>query len=200
MFKGQIKQVILIFVVLSIITGIIYPLFVTGIAQLFFRNQANGSLIYQNGKAVGSTLIGQAFNDPKYFWGRISATSLVSFNASSSSGSNLGPSNPALLEAVKARIKALRMADPGNVNPIPVDLVTSSASGLDPHISLAAAYYQAPRIARLRGLSEDTIKILIAKHASGRLFGLIGEPAVNVLELNLALDAYLPAGRQVRNE
>jgi K+-transporting ATPase ATPase C chain len=190
MFKGQIKQAILIFIVLSIITGIIYPLFITGMAQVFFRNQANGSLIYQNGKPVGSALIGQAFNDPRYFWGRISATSPVSFNAASSSGSNLGPSNPALLVAVKARIKTLRLADPDNASPIPVDLVTSSASGLDPHISLAAAYYQAPRIARLRGLSQDSVKILIAKHTSGRLFGLIGEPVVNVLELNLALDAY----------
>jgi K+-transporting ATPase ATPase C chain len=199
MFKGQIKQAILIFIVLSIITGIIYPLFITGIAQVFFRNQANGSLIYQNGKPIGSVLIGQAFNDPKYFWGRISATSPVSFNAASSSGSNLGPTNPALVEAVKARIKALKSAD-SNSNLIPVDLVTSSASGLDPHISLAAAYYQAPRIARLRGLSQDAIKVLIAKHASGRLFGLIGEPVVNVLELNLALDACLPAGRPIRNE
>lgn len=189
MFKGQIKQAILIFIVLSIITGIIYPLFITGIAQVFFRNQANGSLIYKNGKPVGSALIGQAFNDPRYFWGRISATSPVSFNAASSSGSNLGPTNPALVETVKTRIKALKSADP-NSNLIPVDLVTSSASGLDPHISLAAAYYQAPRIARLRGLSQDTIKVLIAKHASGRILGLIGEPVVNVLELNLALDAY----------
>jgi K+-transporting ATPase ATPase C chain len=190
MLKGQIKQAILIFIILSVITGVIYPLFITGIAQVFFPARANGSLIYRNGKPVGSILIGQAFNDPKYFWGRISATSPVSFNASSSSGSNLGPSNPALLEAVKARIKALRVADPDNASSIPVDLVTSSASGLDPHISLAAAYYQAPRIARLRGLSQDTVKILIAKHASGRLFGFIGEPVVNVLELNLALDAY----------
>jgi K+-transporting ATPase ATPase C chain len=190
MFRGQIKQAILIFIVLSIITGIIYPLFITGIAQVFFRSQANGSLIYRNGEPVGSALIGQAFNDPKYFWGRISATSPVSFNAASSSGSNLGPSNPVLLEAVKVRIKALRAANPDNTSPIPVDLVTSSASGLDPQISLAAAYYQAPRIARLRGLSQVTIKILIAKYTSGRLFGLIGEPVVNVLELNLALDAH----------
>lgn len=189
MFKAQIKQAILIFIVLSIITGILYPLFITGIAQVFLRNQADGSLIYQNGKPVGSALIGQTFNDPKYFWGRISATSSVSFNAASSSGSNLGPINPALVEAVKARIKALKSADP-NSNLIPVDLVTSSASGLDPHISLAAAYYQAPRIARLRGLSQDIINALIVKHASGRLFGLIGEPVVNVLELNLALDVY----------
>lgn len=190
MFKGQLKQVILIFIILSVITGIIYPLFITGIAQVFFRNQANGSLIYRNDKAVGSTIIGQQFNDPKYFWGRISGTSPVSFNAASSSGSNLGPSNPALLEVMKARVKALRAADPENKKPIPVDLVTSSASGLDPHISLAAAYYQAPRIARLRGLPQNTIKILIARYTSGRLFGLIGEPVVNVLELNLALDAY----------
>ena len=189
MFKGQIKQAILIFIVLSIITGIIYPLFITGIAQVFFRNQANGSLIYRNGKPVGSALIGQAFNDPKYFWGRISATSPASFNAASSSGSNLGPTNPALVEAVKARIKALKLAEP-NSNLIPVDLVTSSASGLDPHISLAAAYYQAPRIARLRGLTQDEVKITIGQHARDRLFGVIGEPVVNVLELNLALDAY----------
>jgi K+-transporting ATPase ATPase C chain len=190
MFKGQIKQAILIFIVLSIITGIIYPLFVTGVAQLFFQNQANGSLIYRNNKPVGSAFIGQAFNDPKYFWGRISATSPVPFNAAASTGSNLGPTNPALLEAVKSRIKNLKIDDPDNKSPIPVDLVTSSASGLDPHISLAAAYYQTPRIARLRGLSQDTIKILIARHTFGRLFGLIGEPVVNVLELNLALDAY----------
>ena len=189
MFKGLIKQAILIFIVLSVITGIFYPLFITGIAQVFFRNQANGSLIYQNGKPVGSSLIGQAFNDPKYFWGRISATSPVSFNAASSSGSNLGPTNPVLVEAVKARIKALKSADPDS-NLIPVDLVTSSASGLDPHISLAAAYYQSARIARLRGLSQDIINALIVKHTSGRLFGLIGEPVVNVLELNLALDVY----------
>jgi len=190
MFKGQIKQAILIFIVLSIITGIIYPCLITGIAQVFFLNQANGSLIYRSGKPIGSVLIGQAFDDPKYFWGRISATSPVSFNAASSSGSNLGPSNPVLLEAVKARIKALRIADPDNTIPIPVDLVTSSASGLDPHISLAAAYYQAARIARLRGLSQDSIKILITKHTSGRLFGLIGEPVINVLGLNLELDSY----------
>jgi potassium-transporting ATPase KdpC subunit len=199
MFKGQIKQAILIFIVLSIITGIIYPLFITGIAQVFFPSQASGSLIYRKGKPVGSALIGQAFNDPKYFWGRISATSPVSFNAAASTGSNLGPANPALIEAVKARIKALRIADSNNKSPIPVDLVTSSASGLDPHISLAAAYYQASRVARLRGLSQDTVKILIAKHTSGRLLGLMGEPVVNVLELNLALDACLPQAG-VRNE
>jgi len=194
MFKEQIKTAFLSIIVLTIITGVIYPFFVTGAAQIFFSKQANGSIIYREGRPVGSTLIGQQFEDPKYFWGRLSATSPFAFNAASSSGSNLGPSNTVLFEAVKARIKALRIADPDNTSSIPVDLVTSSASGLDPHISLAAAYYQAPRIARLRGLSQDTIKILIAKHASSRLFGLIGEPVVNVLELNLELDSS-PAGR-----
>jgi K+-transporting ATPase ATPase C chain len=190
MFKGQIKQAILIFIVLSIIAGIIYPLFITGIAQVFFPNQANGSLIYRNGKPVGSSFIGQAFNDPKYFWGRISATSPVSFNAASSSGSNLGPSNPVLLEVVKARIKALRIADPDNASPIPVDLVTSSASGLDPHISIATAYYQINRVARSRRLSHDKIKVIIDQHTHGRLLEVIGESGVNVLEVNLALDDY----------
>jgi K+-transporting ATPase ATPase C chain len=189
MFKEYAKPAFLIFLVLTIITGIIYPLLITGIAQALFPNQANGSLIYRNGKMVGSSLIGQAFDDPKYLWGRISATS-PQYNASSSSGSNIGPSNPALIDEINGRIKALKSADPDNTSLIPVDLVTSSASGLDPHISLAAAYYQVARIARLRGLSQEAIKILIAKHASGRLFGLIGEPVVNVLELNLALDAY----------
>lgn len=190
MIRQQIKPAILCFVILSIITGIIYPLFVTGIARVFFHNKATGSLIYRDNKPVGSSLIGQPFDDPKYFWGRISVTLPISFNAQASAGSNIGPMNPALIEMVNIRINALKSADPGNLSPIPVDLVTSSASGLDPHISLAAAYYQVPRIARLRGLSQNSIKILIGKHTSGRLFGLIGEPAVNVLELNLALDAY----------
>ena len=189
MFKEYIKPALLTFLVLTIITGVIYPLFITGIAQALFPNQANGSLIYRNGKVVGSSLIGQAFDDPKYFWGRISATS-PQYNASSSSGSNIGPSNPALIDEVKGRIKALQAADPENKAPIPVDLVTSSGSGLDPHISLAAAYYQASRIVRLRGLSQNTVKTLIAKYTSGRLFGFIGEPVVNVLEFNLALDTY----------
>ena len=189
MFREQIKQAILVFIILSIITGIIYPLFITGISQVIFPSQANGSLIYRNGKPVGSALIGQAFNDPRYFWGRISATSPVLFNAAASTGSNLGPTNPALIEAVKVRIKALKSADP-NDNPIPVDLVTSSASGLDPHISIAAAYYQINRIARSRGLAQDKIKIIINKHTHGRLLGVIGEPVVNALEINLALDDY----------
>jgi len=189
MFKEYIKPALLFFLVLTIITGVIYPLFITGIAQVLLPKQANGSLIYRNGKVVGSSLIGQAFDDPKYFWGRLSATS-PQYNASSSSASNIGPTNPALIDEVSGRIKALKTADPDNTNPIPVDLVTSSASGLDPHISLAAAYYQAQRIGRIRELSQDAIKILIAKHTSGRLFGIIGEPVVNVLELNLALDEY----------
>ena len=189
MFREYIRPALFSFLVLTIITGIIYPLFITGIAQALLPNQANGSLIYQNGKVVGSVLVGQQFDDPKYLWGRISATS-PQYNASNSSGSNIGPTNPALIDEINVRIKALKAADPDNISPIPVDLVTSSASGLDPHISLAAAYYQAARIARLRGLPQDTVKILIAKHISGRLFGFIGEPVVNVLEFNLALDAY----------
>ena len=189
MFREYIKPAFLVFLVLTIITGVIYPLLITGIAQALLSNQANGSLIYRNGKVVGSSLIGQAFDDPGYLWGRISATS-PQYNAASSSGSNIGPTNPALIDEINVRIKALKAADPDNISPIPVDLVTSSASGLDPHISLAAAYYQVARIARLRGLSQDTVKILIAKHISGRLFGFIGEPVVNVLEFNLALDAY----------
>jgi potassium-transporting ATPase KdpC subunit len=194
MIRQQIKPAILSFVILSVITGIIYPVFVTGVARVFFYNQASGSLIYQDGRPVGSSLIGQQFDEPKYFWGRLSATSPVPFNAAASSGSNIGPLNPALIEAVNIRINALKSADPGNSNPIPVDLVTSSASGLDPHISLAAAYYQVPRIARIRGLSQESVKTIISAHSRGRLFGVLGEPVVNVLELNLALDARI-AGR-----
>jgi len=188
MFKEQIKPAILVFIVLTIISGIIYPVVVTGIAQLFFHNKANGSLIYRNGKPVGSYLIGQQFDGPEYFWGRPSATSNVPYNASSSSGSNLGPLNPVLIDAVKTRIKALRAADPGNIDPVPVDLVTCSASGLDPHISVAGAYYQVPRISRLRGLTQGKVKEIVNKYTRGRFLGLIGEPVVNVLELNLALD------------
>ncbi len=190
MFQKQLKPAVYVFVILTIITGVIYPLFVTGIAQVFFPEKANGSLIYTNGRPVGSSLIGQNFDDPAYFWGRVSATSPFPGNAAASSGSNLGPSNPALLEIVKARIKALKTADPGNASPIPVDLVTSSASGLDPHITLAAAYYQIPRVARLRRLPVVALKTVVEEHASGRFLGLLGEPVVNVLELNLALDGY----------
>jgi len=184
----QIKNAVLVFVTLSVLTGVIYPFFITGIAKLFFNQKAEGSLIYRDGKLIGSSLIGQPFDDPKYFWGRPSATFPVTYNAASSSGSNLSQSNPALFEAVKVRLKALKDADPNNKNPVPVDLVTSSASGLDPHISLAAAYYQIPRIARFRGLPEETVRAMIIKYSSGRLFGVIGEPVVNVFVLNLALD------------
>ena len=189
MLKQQIKTAFLSIIVLTIITGIVYPLLVTGMAQIFFPGQANGSLIYREAKPVGSALIGQQFDDPKYFWGRLSATSPLPFNAASSSGSNLGPSNPALLDEINGRIKALKAADLGNTIPIPVDLVTSSASGLDPHISKAGAYYQVGRIARLRGLSQDAVKAIVKQHTRGRLLGLIGEPVVNVLEINLALDS-----------
>jgi len=166
-----------------------YPLLVTGIAQGIMPTGANGSLIVQDGKQVGSALIGQPFSDPKYFWGRPSATAPFPYNAAASSGSNLGPSNPALAEAVRARIAALRAADPGNGSAVPVDLVTASASGLDPHISAAAAQFQLPRVARARGLSEQRVQQLVADHTEHRQFGILGEPRVNVLRLNLALDA-----------
>jgi K+-transporting ATPase ATPase C chain len=188
MIKEQIRAALLLFIILSVITGIIYPLFVTGIAQVFFHDQANGSLIYRNEKPVGSSLIGQPFDNPKYFWGRLSATSPLSFNAAASSGSNFGPSNPALLDAIKIRIKILKEADPDNNNLIPVDLVTACASGLDPHISLAAAYYQVSRVARMRGLSQDLVREIINRHIRSRFLKLIGEPVVNVLEVNLELD------------
>jgi potassium-transporting ATPase KdpC subunit len=188
MWRDQIRPAITIFIVLTVITGIIYPLVVTGLAQTFFHKQANGSLIYSNGgKVVGSALIGQNFDDPRYFWGRLSAT-IPAYNASASSGSNLGPSNPALVGAVKARIAALRAGDPANQAPIPVDLVTASASGLDPHLSLAGMYYQLSRVAKLRNLPEATVKQIIDQNMSGRFWGLLGEPVVNVLKVNLALD------------
>lgn len=188
MVKEQIRPAILLFIILSVITGIIYPLFVTGVAQGLFHSQANGSLIRVDGKTVGSSLIGQQFDNPKYLWGRLSATSPVAYNGASSSGSNLGPLNQVLLDTAKARIKALKDADASNNNPIPIDLVTSSASGLDPHISIAAAYYQIPRVSRSRGVSQDVVKEIINRHTSGRFLGVIGEPVVNVLEVNLELD------------
>ena len=188
MWREQIRPVLMIFIVLTVITGVIYPLVVTGIAQVFLHKQANGSLIYSNdGKIVGSTLIGQNFDDPRYFWGRLSATT-PAYNASSSSGSNLGPSNPALIDAVKARIAALQTADPDNKKLIPVDLVTASGSGLDPQVSLASMNYQLSRVARVRNLSETSIKQIIEQNTSGRSLGLLGEPAVNILKVNLALD------------
>ncbi len=172
----------------TLLTGLVYPLIVTGIAQLVFPHQANGSLITHNGQVVGSELIGQPFDDVKYFWGRPSATSPFPYNAASSSGSNLGPSNPALIDLIKTRIADLKAADPMNTQPIPVDLVTASGSGLDPNISVAAALYQVPRIARVRGMSEAAITALVDQYTTGRFLGFIGEPRVNVLELNLALD------------
>ena len=176
-------------ILFTVITGVAYPLLVTGIAQVVFPFQANGSLIVRDGNVVGSGLIGQPFDAPKYFWGRPSATAPFGYNAGASAGSNLGPTNPALVSAVQGRVDTLRAADPDSKGPVPVDLVTASASGLDPHISPAAALYQVPRVARARTLSPDAIRALVDRHTQGRLLGLLGEPRVNVLELNLALDA-----------
>lgn len=185
----QLRPALVLFLALSVLTGLVYPLAVTGIAQLAFPASANGSLIRQGDKVVGSELIGQAFSDPKHFWSRPSATSPMAYNAANSAGSNQGPLNPALADAVKARIAALRAADPGNDKPVPVDLVTASASGLDPHISRAAADYQAARVARARGISEAQVRALVEQHTEQPLLGFIGEPRVHVLRLNLALDA-----------
>ncbi|MCG1048287.1 MULTISPECIES: potassium-transporting ATPase subunit KdpC [Mycetohabitans] len=187
------RPVLVLFVALTVITGIVYPAAVTAIAQAIFPIQANGSLIEKDGKLIGSALIGQQFDRNDYFWGRLSATTPNPYNAQSSSGSNLGPTNPALAHEVKARLAALHEADPTNTAPVPVDLVTSSGSGLDPDISPAAAAYQAPRVARARGLSQARVDELIARHTTGRQFGLLGEPRVNVLKLNLALDQIKPA-------
>jgi K+-transporting ATPase ATPase C chain len=187
--KTLIRPALTLFVLLSIITGLIYPLLVTGIAQVLFPEQAAGSLIERDGKRLGSRLIGQNFTDPKYFWGRPSATAPQPYNAAASGGSNLGPLNPALKEAVGSRVNALRAADPGNMQPVPVDLVTTSASGLDPHISPAAAEYQVARVARARGLTPETVRNWVAMRTENRQWGIFGEPRVNVLELNLTLDA-----------
>lgn len=183
------RRVTVMLLGLTLITGIIYPLVVTGIAQAVFPYRANGSIIIQDGRAVGSALIGQPFTAPRYFWPRPSATSPGPYNGAASSGTNYGPLHPALSAMAKARIDALRRVDPGNAAPIPVDLVTASASGLDPHLSPAAAAYQAARVARHRGLDEAQVRALIAEHVEGRVFNVLGEPVVNVLELNLALDA-----------
>jgi K+-transporting ATPase ATPase C chain len=185
----QFRPAIVLLILFTAITGLVYPAVVTGIAQLTMPGKANGSLIDSGDKAVGSVLIGQPFSDPKYFWSRPSATSPYPYNASASSGSNLGPTNPALADAVAARVKALRDADPGNRTPVPVDLVTTSASGLDPDISPAAAEYQVARVAKARGMAPAQVRELVAQATDGRQFGFLGEPVVDVLELNVALDA-----------
>jgi potassium-transporting ATPase KdpC subunit len=189
MFMRLIRPAVSLLALMTILLGVVYPLVITGVAKMAFPRRAEGSLIYQDSKLVGSTLIGQSFSDPRYFWGRPSATTPQPYNGLASTPSNLGPLNPALIDAVKANAKALHDADPDNRQPIPVDLVTASASGLDPEISLAAAEYQAARVARARHLELARVEALIKTHQRERLFGLIGERRINVLELNLALDA-----------
>ncbi|HEY5263527.1 MAG TPA: potassium-transporting ATPase subunit KdpC [Steroidobacteraceae bacterium] len=184
----MLRPLLILFVLMTLVTGVAYPLIVTGIGKIFFPDQVSGSLLMRDGKAVGSALIGQSFQDPKYFWGRVSATTPMPNNGASSGGSNLGPTNPALLEAIRVRIGALKAADPDNDLPIPVDLVTASASGLDPQISPAAALYQAPRIARVRHLHLSTVRQLISNRVESPQWGILGEARVNVLLLNLALD------------
>jgi K+-transporting ATPase ATPase C chain len=190
-----IRPAVTLFLIMTVLTGIVYPFAVTGLAQILFHDQAAGSLLMTDGHAVGSRLIGQSFSDPKYFWSRPSATAPQPYNAIASGASNLGPLNPALTDAIGTRIAALKAADPTNSLPVPVDLVTASASGLDPDMSIAAARYQAARVARTRGLDPAAVQSLIDAHARGRLLGLIGEPRVNVLELNLALDALRPLNK-----
>jgi potassium-transporting ATPase KdpC subunit len=188
MLRATIRPALVLFAAMTVITGILYPLAITGIAKAAFPRQAAGSLIEKDGKLVGSTLIGQNFADPKYFWGRPSATSPQPYNGIASGGSNLGPLNPALVDAVKGRVDALHAADPDNKLLIPADLVTASASGLDPQISVAAANYQLARVAKARGLKNEVVQTLVATHTESRMLGFLGEPRVNVLELNLALD------------
>jgi K+-transporting ATPase ATPase C chain len=191
----HLKPAILMLAALTILTGVIYPFLITGIAQLVFPNQANGSLVMKDGHPVGSKLIGQSFDDPRYFWGRLSATAPYGYNAAASTGSNCGPLNPALTAAIEARIAALRAADSTATGDVPVDLVTASGSGLDPDLSPAAALFQVPRVARARGLEETVVRDLVVKNIEPRQFGVLGEPRVNVLQLNLALDTGLEASR-----
>jgi K+-transporting ATPase ATPase C chain len=188
MLQSTIRPALVLFLSMTVITGFLYPLAVTGVAKAVYPAQAAGSLIEKDGKILGSKLIGQNFSDPKYFWGRPSATGPVPYNGAASSGSNQGPLNPALHDAVKSRVEALRAADPSSQAPVPVDLVTASASGLDPHISVAAANYQIARVARLRGIDTTAVEALVSTHSQGRWLGFLGEPRVNVLQLNLALD------------
>jgi K+-transporting ATPase ATPase C chain len=190
--KSLLRPALTLFVLLTIVTGFLYPLLVTGLARALFPEQAAGSIVTVDGKRVGSSLIGQSFSDPKHFWGRPSATSPMAYNGANSSGSNQGPTNPALVDAVKGRIDALRQADPQNKAPIPVDLVTASGSGLDPEISVAAARWQVARVARARDLAPAEVDAAVARHTVDRLFGLLGEPRVNVLALNLDLDRVAP--------
>jgi K+-transporting ATPase ATPase C chain len=192
MFLKHLYSSIIAIFMFTLLTGLLYPLAVTGIAQLVFPGKANGSLIQKDGKTLGSELIGQPFADPKYFWSRPSATGPFAYNAGASSGSNYGPLNPALLDAAQKRIKDLKDADPQNDKPIPVDLVTASGSGLDPHISVAAALYQLPRVARNRNMSEGQVGSLVDQYIEGRQMGFLGEPRVNVLKLNLALNGTQP--------
>jgi len=193
--KNILRPALVLFLVLTLLTGIVYPLVVTGLAQSLFPSQAHGSLIVKDGKAVGSALIGQSFSEPGHFWGRPSATGPMAYNAAASSGSNQGPMNPALEDAVKARVAALRAADPTNTAAVPVDLVTASASGLDPHISPAAAQYQLVRVATARNLSQEIVQGLIDQNSQRPILGVLGDPVVNVLQLNLALDAHSSHGR-----
>ena len=186
--RAHLRPALVILALMTLLTGVVYPLVVTGIGQVVFPWQANGSLIFKDGKVLGSALIGQPFDDPKYFWSRPSATSPFADNAASSSGSNLSPTNPDLIKAVQGRVDALRAADPGNTAPVPVDLVTASGSGLDPHISPAAALYQVARVTKARKLAPETVRQLVERHTEGRFLGFLGEPRVNVLMLNLALD------------
>ncbi len=185
--KAHLRPCLVLFVLLTLLTGVVYPALITVIAQVVFHDQANGSVIERDGKPVGSALIGQTFDDPTYFWGRPSATGPTGYNSAASSGSNLGPTNPALLDAIKGRVETIRAAHPEQTGPVPTDLVTASASGLDPHISPAAAEYQVARVAKARSLSEDRVRQIIVQVTEGRTFGLLGEPRVNVLRLNLTL-------------